>query len=447
MTKVAAILWIAIALNFSAAASAAKLDDTALKHEIRELVPTVETLRGLSAKRAVPMGVMTRPQILSELKKRLAKEYSEEEIEAESLVLKRLGLLPRELDYKQAVLKLLTDQVAGFYDPQRRMLYIADWLPLLFQRPAMAHELCHALQDQHFNLKRLNKPQKDNSDRQLAQIALIEGDCTGLMLEFVLLPTGKDLSSMGGSMKQLVDGMVGLGSVGMEDTPRFMRETLTFPYVYGLRLVQQIRKTKPWKAVNHYLAHPPQTTEQVLHFDKLLKNELPAQIKEQPLPALAGYRVIKHETVGEFQLMVWLSEAVARSRAEQAAAGWNGDRLVAYQDRKQKGLPLIVHLSSWDSETDAAEYFTALTAVFNKLTQKSITPSVPDHLERVFMDKEGLRWAVQRKGRRILAVVAVPPSLLESLQMQTWSLWKVSGEKKKASEKRASQADRPNQHP
>jgi hypothetical protein len=161
-----------------------------LRAEAKQLVKVVSRLRGLKVRRSVAMGVMTRDQILAELEKRLSEEYTEDEIAAESDVLKRLGLLPRDADYKRTILELLTDQVAGFYNPLTKRLNIAAWLPLVLQRPALAHEICHALQDQHFRLKRFTRPTKDDSDRQLARAALVEGDCTGLMLEYVLVPMG-----------------------------------------------------------------------------------------------------------------------------------------------------------------------------------------------------------------------------------------------------------------
>ena len=96
-----------------------------------------------------------------------------------------MGLLPSDADYEKLLFDLLTEQVAGFYDPYTQTLYIADWLPLEMQRPALAHEIEHALQDQHFDLKQFSQPLKEDGDRQLARAALVEGDGTALMLEFV----------------------------------------------------------------------------------------------------------------------------------------------------------------------------------------------------------------------------------------------------------------------
>ena len=135
-TILTATAWLVIAVGWPAttsnagprgrkAASAQGPSADQLRATAKQLVQVVSELRGLAAKRPVNMGVMARDRILVELRERLAKEYTEQEIAAESAVLKRLGLLPADMDYKQAVLQLLTDQVAGFYDPLKRRLNIA----------------------------------------------------------------------------------------------------------------------------------------------------------------------------------------------------------------------------------------------------------------------------------------------------------------------------------
>src|SRR4030095_462220 len=100
------------------------------------------------------------------------------EMHAAELVLKKLGLVPADFQYAPFIVKLLTEQVAGYYDPRVQRFYLADWIELEGQKPVMAHELTHALQDQHFNLRRFEDWPKGDSDAELAVHALIEGDAT-----------------------------------------------------------------------------------------------------------------------------------------------------------------------------------------------------------------------------------------------------------------------------
>ena len=124
-----------------------------------------------------------------------------------------MGLLPKELDYEKLQIDLLMEQVAGFYDPWARQLYIADWLPVAIQAPALAHEIAHALQDQHFDLKRFVQPVHDQGDQQLARSALVEGDGTGVMLEFA---SHQDLSALP-DMAKVMEGAVAAGRCGLTD--------------------------------------------------------------------------------------------------------------------------------------------------------------------------------------------------------------------------------------
>jgi len=176
-----------------------------------ELVKQVAALRQLTVRAPVKRGVLGREAIKAKLRDQIARQYTSEEIRIEGSVLKALGLLPPDLDYEKLQLELLMEQVAGFYDPWGKQLYIADWLPLEMQAPALAHEIAHALQDQHFDLKKFVAPAHDQSDRQLARSALVEGDGTGVMLEFA---SHQDLSVMP-DMSKMMDLLSSTGALNM----------------------------------------------------------------------------------------------------------------------------------------------------------------------------------------------------------------------------------------
>ena len=129
------------------------------------------------------------------------------------------------------------EQVAGFYDPFAGKLYIADWLPLEMQRPALAHEIEHALQDQHFDLKKFATPIKDDGDRQLGHSALVEGDATAVMLEFQAQAMGLPTDQMGELIAQMGKQLLAGGIATRRSStrrPRSCRETLMFPYLRAL---------------------------------------------------------------------------------------------------------------------------------------------------------------------------------------------------------------------
>ena len=415
---------------------AASQPTAALEAEALKLAEVASQIRGLKVKRRITMGVVSRAQVLARLRQRIAEEYKDDEIAVDEAVLKRLGLLPKDVSYKQAVLDLLTDQVAGFYDPRDRQLHIADWLPAAMQTPALVHEICHALQDQHFDLRPFVKPLKQQSDQQLARSALVEGDCMGVMIEHMLAPSGRDLGSIGGMIDQIAKATQTMGTGAFKKAPRYLRETLTFPYVYGLRFLQKLRSLQPWSAVNQLFRRPPTSTEQMMHFDKYYTPDRPVRLTVRPLPALRDYREVKQDTLGEFQLRVYLEQAVEESIATRAAAGWETDRLVAFVPRQKPdngaalSPPLVVHFASWESDADALEFVNAQRRVLakrHKTVKESGTAGV-----WLFVDAEGQEHSVQLFDRYVLTILGAPAETRELLQTQVWKEWRLGGKKLKA---------------
>ena len=124
----------------TATALRAQQADQDLERQADTIAADVARIRGLAIKRPIDRGVMNKSQIRTRLVARMAEEYTPEELAAEALALERLGLLPAGVDYQKLVLDLLTDQIAGFYDPWERRLYIADWAQM-GKEVAMAHEI------------------------------------------------------------------------------------------------------------------------------------------------------------------------------------------------------------------------------------------------------------------------------------------------------------------
>lgn len=409
--------------NIAGAKSPSDSEQNTLRQEARQLVAKVAKMRGLRRKRAVRMGVVNKEQLLARINTRLKEHYSDADIAVEQAVLRRLGLIPKTLDYKKAVLQLLTDQIAGFYDPQDGELRIADWIPAEMQRPALVHELCHALQDQHFRLKRFVKPIKDNGDRQLAQTALIEGDCTALMLEYLLAKTGKDLQSVGPHLETMVqNAMSSSSSDTFSSAPLFMQKTLTFPYIFGLRFVADLRAKRPWSSVNRIFSRPPVSTEQIIHSDKYWRRERPIVVTENPLPSLAAFQRMKVDTLGEYQLRLFLRQELAADIAKRAAAGWGGDRYAVYVKDNDLQSPALVILSTWDSKPDAQEFFNASS----RALATSFPTRVPDRAS-TYADSEGMHASSELKGKTVLLLIGLPADLLSPVAADVWKRWRVKG--------------------
>jgi hypothetical protein len=417
---------------------AAKAPRDALLAAADEIARQVAGLRGLSQLKPLQRGVLSRDEIGAKLKERIGKEYTPEEVRTEARVLKRLGLLPPDVDYERLLLDLLMEQVAGFYDPFAGKLYIADWLPLEMQRPALAHEIEHALQDQHFDLKKFATPIKDDGDRQLAHSALVEGDGTAVMLEFQAQAMGLPADQLPALIEQVGKQML-QGSFGQtpqfDKAPPFVKETLIFPYLTGLTFVESFRKSQPWAKIDEVFKAPPESTEQVIHPEKYVAKEHPARITPTQLAALGPRKEVRRDVFGELVLKILFASAPAPTTpsnaaggkkpappgpaagsdpaelAEKAAAGWGGDREVAYLDpATPEAAPTVIDLSVWDTEGDAKE----AEVVAQRLLQR---------LGDADAGRED--WLVTREGDKLVLVFGAPKGSGPQLVADVLRNWKI----------------------
>ena len=362
----------------AAATSAAGSAHTALLQTADDLVREVANLRGLPPKTTIARGVLSREQIVEKQRARIAKHLTPEDIRREAGVLKRMGLLPVDMNYEKTVFDLFADQVAGFYDPPTRTLYIADWLPVHLQRPALAHEIQHALQDQYFDLQKFSGPLKEEGDASLARSAVVEGDGIAVMLELPAKGARPDvarspavLAKLGKQMMYLTMG----ATPSFQKAPAALRETLVFPYASGLEFVGIQRTEGGWPRINDLFRDPPDSTEQILHPEKYSSRERPVRISAGRVPTLlaTGRKDVRRDVMGELMWKIWFGAAMPQSQAEAAAAGWGGDRLVAYEGPGD-AQPLVLVLSAWDNDSDADEAEQAMRRVLSHLT----TPPAAD---------------------------------------------------------------------
>jgi hypothetical protein len=312
-------------------------------------------IRELAILRPVKSGAQSRTEIERMIVRNLDKETTPAQMHATELALKKFGLAPPEFKYRSFVVKLLTEQVAGYYDPKAQRFYLADWIDLEGQKPVMAHELTHALQDQHFNLSRFENWPKGDSDAELAAHALIEGDATLAMTLYMAknpLVALAFIRSLGGN---------NMASEQISQAPRSIRETLVFPYEEGSELVTQIYKRGGWASVSQAFAKLPLSSEQILHPEKYFDYEPPVRVALPDVRALLGarWKRIDYDVNGEWSFYLILDQFLnAAAESRRAAAGWGGDRYALYEGSKP-GEVVIIQLTAWDTPNDAREFFDA----------------------------------------------------------------------------------------
>src|SRR5712691_14940 len=246
--------------------------NVALIAATQDVLKETSEIRQLSILRPVQSSTQSRAEIERELIKSLDEDTTPAEMHADEVTLKKLGLAPADFQYRALMLRVLTEQVAGYYDPKTGQFHLADWIDLDGQKPIMAHELTHALQDQHFNLRRFEHWPKGDSDAELAAHALIEGDATLAMALYVANSPLRALAFL----KSL--GTTGMSSVELDKAPRALRETLLFPYQDGQKWVSGLYRQGGWDRVSKAFTELPQSTEQILHPEKYFAHEPPVRV-------------------------------------------------------------------------------------------------------------------------------------------------------------------------
>jgi len=351
-------------------ATAQQIDESQILKALDELTAVTARVRGLEPKGPIQKGIKSRDEITSYLTRKINEEYQPERILLEGKMFKKIGLLPEKTDYQEMVVNLLTEQVQGFYDPEERMLFIASWLPLSDQEPVMMHEITHALQDQHFDLQarfRANR-NSENDDNLLAQQALFEGDATVVALQFTIEPFKRhfsDLPDLAFIMEMQMEAEMSKSPV-LSSVPKFLGETLVFPYGYGAAFLQEIWKRNPsWDSVNKLYSDPPVSTEQIMHPEKYYGT------RDNPKPVdavtkaarLGGEWKIPYKSVfGEFMLGQMLELHLNKDRAKRAAMGWGGDEVLLLENGAEQNTVWIE--TEWDTADDAEKFFAAMDEWF-----------------------------------------------------------------------------------
>lgn len=335
----------------------------AVREATAEVLQETSELRKLPILRPVRSGAQSRAEIEQMLIRNLNENASTEEMHASELVLRKLGLAPADFQLRPFIVKLLAEQVAGYYEPKSQEFFLADWIDIDGQKPVMAHELTHALQDQHFNLRRFEKWPKHDSDAELAAHSLVEGDASFLMMQYIIRNPERQLAFM----KSM--GATGASATEqIEKAPRVLRETLLFPYFQGMGWVSGVYKQGGWDAVSAAYKNLPKSTEQILHNDKYAAGELPQQVTVRDIsPKLGrGWKMTDNDVEGEWGYYLILDQILASPDvSKKASAGWGGDRYALFTGPKPTDV-LVVQKTVWDSEQDAREFFDAYVSRTSK---------------------------------------------------------------------------------
>ncbi len=339
----------------------------------------VAAIRGLTFDGPVPSRALAPEGISDVLTDELDHGFPAADLAVIETVYGRLNLLDAGTRLRPALQTFYEGQVAAFYDPRRKELTVAtdalsdDSLALgvvttfTGRDPVgeliVAHEMVHALQDQHWGMPTEPEPlTASESDRLIARRAVLEGDAT--LASFTVLQSGQlDDDTRARIVEELAPLSTRLAET-YPDVPAIIRETLAFQYQAGLAFTQRALDDGGWPGVDAVQADPPASTEQVLHperyFDRRDAPTLVAFAEHGPLER-SGHRLILSDTLGELDVRVLAQRTLPAAQAARVADGWDGDRLGAWRRDDQV---VVVWMTAWDSAADAEEFAeAALTMV------------------------------------------------------------------------------------
>jgi hypothetical protein len=324
----------------------------------------VESLRGLAATTPVARGVFDQASLCAYLREGFQEDNPESLVLGTELLYKELGLMPEDASLETLYLELLTSQVAGLYDDDTKHMYVVTQSGEIgpAEKFTYAHEYDHALQDQAFVLRDVVGEDLDQSDRTMARASVVEGDATLLMTLWAQrYMTPAELAEVGSA------GLTPEQQAVLDRMPAILKDPLQFPYLGGLNLTAGAWGQGGFPAVDELFRNPPDSTEQVLHADKLASREAPVEVAfpdDLGTRLGDGWEVTLQDTFGELLTEIILRDGGASATAD-AAAGWGGDRVALVQGPGDEVA--VVWDTAWDTDQDAEAFAAALAPTVAKL--------------------------------------------------------------------------------
>jgi len=418
-----------------------------LFHSVDEILAFDSKQTGLPIKKAVKRKLTSREEVVSYLTKHMNDEDTQR-LRRSELVLKKFGLLPRDFDLEKLLVALLREQVAGYYDPKTRTVNLLDWVPIEEQEPVMAHELTHALQDQSFNLQKwMKKGEKDlaeskkdptpadieNDEMDNARQAVVEGQAEAVMVQYALAPVGRSIIDS----PELVDAMESTMINGtpdssvFKDAPIFLKESLTFPYSYGMEFVLKLlQKGGKEKAFAQVLRNPPHTTRQIMEPETYLSGE-----KIEPMRVIdfahdfKDYLKFDIGAMGEFDVAVLIEQYAGKELSKRLHPEWRGGYYYAAKPKADAAAPLgLMYVSRWSSAEKAAEFAAIYARSLEKRYKKAEEVAGVQNPEvRVEMLKGRHAWStedgtvvIEEQGDTVLVSESLDAATTQQLEKEVF---------------------------
>lgn len=317
---------------------------------LRRLTRQVARVRGLPQERRLRARELGPKALADKISEVAAADADPKSTRATEQMLIALRLAEPGFDLAAVLDDLLRAEVKGFYVPEDRTLYIPRGTgpPTPGERRTAAHEITHALQDQTFDIGKVQETAGENSDAGLAVLSVIEGDAS---LTEELWSREFQSESERQAAASEPSGDPGAAAAA----PPYLLASLFFPYQEGVEFVVDLYQEGGYEAVDAALRNPPTSTEQILHPEKYRSGEDPRPIRVRETPG-DGWRETAAYDFGEFDIRELLTELGAGT-ADEVAAGWAGGQIKSWRRDGKTAVGLALR---FDSAGDAQEACEAL---------------------------------------------------------------------------------------
>lgn len=319
--------------------------------------------RGLEPQEPVALTFLDSEQVRQRTIDDFEEDTTPGEVADDALVLGIFGLMDPRLDLYDLLIRLYSEGVAGFYDPDtQELVVVSEGSFNAYERTVYAHEYTHALQDQAFGIRAsgFSDEQFDADPEKFSAIqAVMEGDAS--LLEEQYLDT-YSVTERGYYNRAVNDTDV---SVYFE-LPDFLLRDFIFPYQQGRDFVRRYYRQDGWAGVDALWQDPPVSTEQILHPERYEVGDLPAIVARPALTETlgSGWRQLDSSVNGEWYTYLILAHGddpdtrVGETAAAEAAEGWGGDGYSVFYNEAGAKMVLAAHWV-WDTPGDAQEFAAA----------------------------------------------------------------------------------------
>ena len=327
-----------------------------LKDMVHRMMPVVAEAAGLPFKHEPVVLRRSRPQVRDYVIHKFDEDLPPADLNGLQSALRLFGLIPDSLELRPTMIDLLTEQIAGYYDPDSNALYIPADIEPFQLRVVVSHELVHALQDQYVRLDSIIT-QRHVNDRRSAAQAILEGQATVAQIP-VLMPEQKpDTLPLGWFWKQRT--VMAAQQAQMKEfasAPLWLREGLIFPYLGGADFNVWFRRKYFGRSI---LDSMPRSTEQILHPERYATHDEPTELAFE---GRAG-DVKWEDGLGEFETRLLFQQHLGNeAEAITLATGWDGDR---YQVLGANA-DVLVWYTVWDDAAAASRFAAGLQRAWAK---------------------------------------------------------------------------------